>query len=463
MAEAAAIYARISDDREGLALGVSRQVEDCRRLAAQRGWPVVDAYVDNDVSAWKGQTRPEYRRMLEDVKAGTVDAVVVWALDRLHRAPRELEEFFEICDAAGVTALASVSGDVDLGTHDGRFLARILGAVARKESDDKSRRIRRKHEELAQAGRVAGGGTRPFGFEADRRTVRESEAIVIRELVQRVLAGDGIRTLCAELNERGVPPVQAEHWRPSSMQRMIVSARIAGLREHRGVIVGRAEWPAIVSVEDSERVRALMSDERRKSQREPRRYLLAGMLRCGQCGATLTSRPREDGSRRYVCVKGVGASGCGHCMIAADALEAWITEAVLYRLDSPQLAKALRQGDGSGEADSFAEGLEEDLAQLDELAAAYGAKKFTMPEWLAARAPIDERIERNRKRLSRMTATTALHGFVGHSEQLRMVWNDLPLPRRRAVIAAVLDHAAIGPGTPGRRFDPARITPAWRR
>jgi DNA invertase Pin-like site-specific DNA recombinase len=77
MVGAAAIYARISDDREGLALGVSRQVEDCRRLAAKRGWSVVEAYVDNDVSAWRGRARPEYRRMLEDVKAGTVDAVVV--------------------------------------------------------------------------------------------------------------------------------------------------------------------------------------------------------------------------------------------------------------------------------------------------------------------------------------------------------------------------------------------------
>jgi site-specific DNA recombinase len=464
MVGAAAIYARISDDREGLALGVSRQVEDCRRLAEQRGWPVVEAYVDNDVSAWRGRSRPEYRRMLEDVKAGTVDAVVVWALDRLHRAPRELEEFFEICDAAGVTALASVSGDVDLGTHDGRFLARILGAVARKESDDKSRRITRKHEELAQAGKISGGGTRPFGFDDDRRTVREPEAVIIREVVQRILAGDGIRTLCADLDRRGVHPVQAERWHPRALHRMAMSARIAGLREHRGVIVGTAEWPAIISAEDSAKVRALLGDERRKQTREPRRYLLAGMLRCGKCGATLVSRARQDRTPRYVCAKGVGFSGCNGCMILAEPVEAWITEAVLYRLDSPQLAKALRDGDRSTEADNFARALEEDLAQLDELGSAYGAKQITMPEWLAARRPIEERIERARKRLSRMTGTNALDGFVGHSEHLRSVWNELPLSRKRAIIAAVMDHAVIGAGVRGRnRFDPERIQPAWRR
>jgi len=134
-----------------------------------------------DVSAYSGKVRPAYRRMLDDLGGGFLDAVVVWDLDRLHRQPRELEEFFDLCKAAGVSRLASVSGDVDLSTHDGQFLARILGAVAKKESDDKSRRIRRKHEELAQAGKFAGGGTRPYGYEADKRSVRESEALVIRE------------------------------------------------------------------------------------------------------------------------------------------------------------------------------------------------------------------------------------------------------------------------------------------
>lgn len=464
MVDRAAVYARISDDREGLALGVARQVEDCQRLAAQRGWPVADVYVDNDVSAWRGAARPEYRRLLEDVKAGLVDAVVVWALDRLHRAPRELEEFFEVCDAAGGTALASVSGDVDLGTHDGRFLARILGAVARKESDDKSRRIRRKHEELAQAGRVSGGGSRPFGFEPDRRTIREPEAAVLRELVGRLLAGESIRSLCVDLDERGVRPIGSDRWRPSSLKRMIRSARIAGLREHHDVIVGSAEWRAIITADELMKVRALLAENARRKTREPRRYLLAGLLRCGKCGATMVGRPRQDGSRRYVCAKGPGFSGCNGCMIIADPLELWIAEAVLYRLDSPQLAKALAKGDRSNAADSLGLELETDLDQLDELAGAYGAKSITLSEWLAARRPIEERIEAARKRLSRMTATTALDGFVGHADDLRTIWNDLPLARRNAVISAVMDHAVIGPGVRGRNwFDADRVAPVWRR
>jgi site-specific DNA recombinase len=95
----AGIYARISSDREGDQLGVRRQVADCEELAERLGWSVVDRYVDNDVSAYRGKPRPEYRRLLEDIGGRQVDAVVVWHADRLHRHPRELEDFFEVVDA----------------------------------------------------------------------------------------------------------------------------------------------------------------------------------------------------------------------------------------------------------------------------------------------------------------------------------------------------------------------------
>src|SRR6188472_4146785 len=159
VATRAGIYARISSDREADGLAIGRQLDDCERLAEERGWRVVERYIDQDVSAYKGRLRPAYRRLLGDLRTGSIDGVIVYHLDRLHRQPRELEEFFDDCKAAGVDDLASVTGRINLADPDGQFQARILGAVAKKESDGKSRRIRRKHEELAAAGRLSGGGT----------------------------------------------------------------------------------------------------------------------------------------------------------------------------------------------------------------------------------------------------------------------------------------------------------------
>ena len=147
----AGIYARISEDRDETQLGVKRQLEDTEALAEQRGWEVVEHYIDNDLSAWKGGRRPEYRRMLADIEAGHVDAVIVYHADRLHRQPRELEEFINLAEHRKI-ALASVTGDMDLATADGRMKARILGAVAANESDRKSDRIKRK---MLQLGRTA--------------------------------------------------------------------------------------------------------------------------------------------------------------------------------------------------------------------------------------------------------------------------------------------------------------------
>ena len=109
------------------------------------------------------QARPDYARMLTDIRAGRIDAVVVAQLDRLHRRPIELEEFINLADEKHL-ALACVSGDVDLATDDGRFMARVMGAVARKEMERKCWRFKRAAEQRAETGEQW-WSVRPFGFE----------------------------------------------------------------------------------------------------------------------------------------------------------------------------------------------------------------------------------------------------------------------------------------------------------
>jgi site-specific DNA recombinase len=464
MVTAAAIYARISHDPSGEQLGVSRQIEDCRALAERRGWPVAEVYVDDDRSAYSGRPRPEYLRLLDDIAAGSVDGLVVWHLDRLHRQPRELEDFFTVCDGARLSALASVTGDTDLSTHDGRFMARILGAVARKESDDKSRRIRRKHEEMALAGRPGGGGSRPFGYRADRRTVEPSEASAVREAVARVLAGDSLRAVATDWNRRAIPTVGGKAWSVQVLGRMLRSPRLSAQREYRGEIVAAGDWEPIVTSDETARLRAILTDPARRTNREVRRYLLSGgLLRCGRCDAALVARPRTDGERRYICAKGPGLAGCGSIAIMAAPLEALIAEAVLYRLDTPEMAAAL-EGKAREDADTaaLAASLDADRAQLEELARGYGERLITFAEYLAARKPIEARVEVAKRRLSRLTRSGAIDPYVGDSASLRAAWADLPLSRQRAIVAAVLDRAIIRPAVRGRGFDSERVEPVWR-
>lgn len=441
---------------------MSRQLADCEALAARRGWEVVERYVDSDISAYSGKLRPEYRRLLEEIEAGVLDAVVVYHADRLHRHPRELEDFIEVCQATG-TKLATVSGDVDLSTHEGQLMARITGAVARKESDDKSRRIRRKHEEIALAGRVSGGGTRPFGFESDRRTIRPGEAEIVRECAARVLAGDSLRSVCMDLNGRQVATVSGKPWGTQTLRRMLMSPRISGQREHHGEIVAKGEWEPIITAAETQRIQAKLRDPQRRTNKSARRYLLTRLLRCGCCEVKLYSRPRADGSRRYVCATGPNFGGCGKITVVADKVERFVVEAVLHRLDSPELAASLAGRSDDAHAVQWQTEIERDQAQLDELATLWAERTISHSEYLAARPKIEQRQTLAKRRLAALNRTSTLAEHVGNAANLRQRWESLSLTRQEQIVAAVVQHVVVGPGRRGfNRFDPARLTPVWR-
>jgi DNA invertase Pin-like site-specific DNA recombinase len=461
---AAAIYARISSDQEGTGLGVNRQLEDCRRLAAELDWPIAAEYVDNDVSASGGRPRPEYERMLADLSDGSCDAVLVYHVDRLTRRPIELEEFLEVVTAAKVRHVRFVAGgDLDVGNGDGLMVLRLLSAVAANESATKSRRVKRKWDQRAEAGLPHGGYHRPFGYADDKVTVRDDEAKVIRALAQRYLAGESLRSLATWLDQQGIRTVDGGPWKTTTLRAMLSSARIAGLREHRGQVIGAAVWKPIITERLRSRILARMTDLAVSGRRSPRRYLLSGLLRCAKCGNTLYSAARIN-RRRYVCLGGPDHGGCGRLTVVAPPLEALLAEAVLFRLDTPELADALAgRAAQDGHAAALGQQLADDRSQLDELAQLYASKRVSAREWLAARTPIEARIHSNETALARMTRSDALAGLVGQGDRLRTVWERLPLTRQHAIVRAVLDHAVVAAGTSGARtLDPNRVTPVWR-
>ena len=443
---------------------VKRQLEDCRRLAESLGWQVAEEYVDNDVSAFSGKRRPAYERMLQDLTDGLRDAVIVYHVDRLTRRPLELEQFVSTLDAAKVKHVRFVVGDMDLiGTGDGLMVARVMGAIAAHESQTKSRRVRRKMEQNAAAGLPHGGYQRPFGYEDDKITVRPEEAAAIRTLVARFLAGESLRSLATWLDAEGIHTVAGGPWRTPTLRAMLASGRIAGLREHRGEIVGTAMWEAIITEDEHRRVRARIAEKAVSNRRTPQRYLLSGLLRCARCNNRLFSSPRAH-TRRYVCMSGPDHGGCGRLTVVADPLERLIADYVLEVLDSPALAEKLTGRTArDARTAAVAETIAQDREQLDELAAAYAAKQISMREWLAARKPIEERITDAERRLARATNTEALHGLVGQGDALRRQWADLNLSRQHAIVAAVLDHAVIHPGSRGAvALDPERVVPIWK-
>lgn len=461
--KAAAIYARISSDQSGEGLGVARQLQDCRRLAADRGWTVADEYVDNDVSAYRGKARPQYARMLADIEAARIDAVIAYHQDRLTRRPMEWEQFVELCDRAGVEQLATVTSDIDFGNDNGMLVARITAAVAANESARKSARIKRKIQQNVEQGLPNGGANRPFGYEADRLTVRESEAEIIRALAARFLAGESLRSLASWMNAKEIPTTsKAEEWRTPTLRQILAGGRIAGIRDHRGEPAGPAAWPAIITMQQHEQIQAAMRSKQRTGRRTPRRYLLSGLLQCGRCGNRLYSAARQD-RRRYVCSAGPDHGGCGRLTVVAQPVEELIERAVLLRLDTPAMADTLA---GRAAADDRHAALVAEIAAaqatMTELAEMFGGREISRAEWLAARKPAEAKIVGAQRQLDQISGTSALAGLVGNGAALRESWAQLNLDRQHAIVRAVMEYATVLPGMPGARaLDPARIVPRW--
>jgi len=458
------IYVRISKDRGGGGLGVDRQEGDCRQIIADTD-DVVEVYVDNDRDAYSGKPRPAYRRLLADADAGSLDAIVAWHPDRLHRRPVELEEFIDVVERRGLAVQTVRAGNLDLATPAGRMVARQLGAVARYESEHKADRQRAKHRQLALAGRSPGGGTRPFGFDDDGVTVREDEAVVIREAAGRMLAGESLRSVCADLNERGVATPTGGRWQSTPLRRMLTAARLSGQREYRGEIVADAVWPAIISREQTAALRRLFADPARDKRRSARGYLLKGLLRCTDCDSVLVARPRSDGARCYVCANGrldARYGGCGKRRVLAEPIELFVAEAMFARLDSDALRDALAAAAGTA-GDDAQRRVDNTLLRLDELAAAYAQEQITMREWLAAREPLEQALERARRDLAVRAGAGPAGEFAGRAGALREAWDGWTVDRRRTVVASVVERVNVGTGRRGlNRFDPGRFEVVWR-
>jgi site-specific DNA recombinase len=454
------IYLRISDDKNGTQEATSRQREDLGKNAARQGFELVE-YEDVDLSASQRKVRrPQFERLLEDVRDGTIKGILTWRIDRLCRQPRDYVRLEDALEDSGAFLVATDEG-IDTRDAVGRKLIWHRVLQAKEEAENISIRTRRAHEQIAKEGRYSGGGFRPFGYTLSMEIIPE-EAALIREAARRVLAGQSIRSICIDWEKREVMSSAGKHWQESPLRRLLMKPILAGKREHKGVIYA-GSWKAILSQEKSAKLQHLLGDKaRRTTYTHARSHLLSGFLICGRCGARLICRATVDKKRRYVCVKQPGMNGCNGLARLADPVEDVVTEMVAWALDGQKMKKYLeRQGK---EADSaLVDSIKADERQLEEFAKDYANQRISRIEWLAARDTVQVRLEQARKTLGKRAGTRVLKEiYAGFS--VREQWEQRPLDWKRAVIATMIDKIIIHPSPVrgSRTFEPELIEPIWR-
>lgn len=476
---AAAVYLRISSDPTGQALGVARQREDCVALCAAKGWTPVE-YVDNDVSASSAKKRPAYERMLTDIRDGRIGAVVAWDLDRLHRRPIELERFMDLADAHRL-ALATVSGDVDLSTAQGRLTARLKGAVARHEVEHKSDRQKRAAQQKASRGEPQWRNA--FGYLRDgSRTPDPVTAPLVKQAYESILSGGSISDIAREWNAAGAYGLTGKPWSASTVSLFLRKPRNAGLRDHNGEIVGAGTWPALVDQETWRAAQAVLDAPGRAPGRKTvRKHLLTGVLRCGNpgCGGYLSGqwvmqptggksgRPKagavKEPSGQVAHSITYGCKSCRGVSIRAEHVEPMVYAAVAERLARPDAVDLLKVAEhDAAEAERLRAEKQRLYAQIREAEAEYDDGVIDGRRLAARKERVTEKLDAIERRQMDQERLRVFDGLpLGTPEVVERV-RALSPDRLRAVIdvLVVFEVAPVGKG--GRVFNPDRVSAVWK-
>jgi DNA invertase Pin-like site-specific DNA recombinase len=460
----AIIYLRISMDRTGQQLGVTRQLEDCERKARERGVEVLGIEKDNDVSAYSGRRRPGFEAVLDAVNSGAAKMIIAWSLDRLQRNRRDELRLYEAC-RNNDAQLALVNGaDLDFSTAAGRFVADALGSVARMEVEMKSDRQRRAAEQAAAAGKRS-GGRRPFGYEADGMTVRPAEAEAVASGFASFVAGMALGEIARAWNARGFTTGQARRgknagqpspWTRSSVRDVLSNPRYMGKRAHKGEIVADAVWPSIVEEETWLAAQAILAH--RAGQQAPRsaKYLLSGIGRCGVCGGNIYAGGNaRRGVRAYRC-----AETTGHFARMAGPVEKYVVEMILRRVAHPDaldlLTDATRPDLPKLRAEATAL-----RRRLNSLATDFADGDLTAQQLRAATARINEKLAAAENAMADAGRVDLLGPLI-RTDDARSAWDCLSDSTKRAVVDTLVTVTVHPPGRGTRNFNPDTVTLRWK-
>lgn len=438
----AAVYTRISKDRSGLSANTGIQLSECHEYCAEQGWDVVAAYEENDISASRYSTKPRplYQQLIGLVRAGKVDVIVATEGERLMRRPDEMSALIDLAEQHPLRIALTNDDGYDLTDADGIYRARTAVALAERESRKISRRQKRKKAAQARQG-LPTGGRRPYGYEADMVTVNEAEAAALGQMADKVLHGWGFNSVATWANAQGYLTTTGRPFLGVTVCNMLKKPRYAGLRQYHEATYP-AVWPAIFDAQTWERLQIELRLRSERNVPKARTYLLTGLLECGKCGGKLNGskkrdRPGKPTRRTYICIS------CRKLRRNADALDWYVRELVIYRLDSPDMA-ALLKPDDDGQLKALLELRELRQAKLNHLVDDYAEGLLTREQFARAKATAEALLAETEAELDRATRQAAgIALSAGHT--LKEAWDANPTEWRRSLIELLVKKVTVLP------------------
>lgn len=373
---------RLSRDKDE-STSVVRQRQAVETWAQQNGHTVVDWAQDLDVSGsvapWERQELGQWlpstigkdaspaaqERAWTESRAAEFDILCAWRLDRVTRRVLHLAGLVEWSNAHG-KGLVSASEGFDITSGMGRVFVQILAALAEGELEAIRERSRSSFTHLTATGRWRGGFV-PYGYrtvkaatgEGWRLDIDEETSAVVRDIAERIIAGESANSVTRSLNEQGVPiPLDAQRlragktlekrgeWRVGNLLKMLRSHTLQGHSEvtekHQGtdgktttatrVVRGENGLPLqraepILDRETWERLQAALdTNGSKRTGSRSNGSLLLQVAFCA-CGEPMYAAQGRGGVRYYRCgLRGRASKACGIPGMRADEAEGLVVE-----------------------------------------------------------------------------------------------------------------------------------------
>lgn len=477
----ARLYARVSTDEQSRSgYSLAAQDEKMRAFCSIHDWIVAGVYVEEGVSA-KNLDRPKYKQMMSEAQTG--DVIVVYKLDRLTRSVRDLDDLLKEFENRGLS-FSSVTENFETTSATGRLMMRMIAEFAQWERETIAERSTFGKRKKLQMGEW-GGGCVPFGYRGvpsqrvkNGRTLLDlvpdlERAHIVPMIFERYLAGQGIRSIAMWLNnELGVVSQYGKKFHNLTISRILTNPIYCG-DVHRGrrlkkTAVERVEGSheALVSREIFERVQVTFKERKLEAPRQATgQYPLAGVARCGVCGARIDAMMRGGRSIGYIyrCHNASIGVGCMLKQIGGKIAEELVLREIENSVQMPtdidafvadaQQVMSERAGFDRAEAERLHHDLSETEAAVGRWKRLFERGKLDEDGYLAEVEPhlalvktIKARLDEYETKKAPLPSREALSVLTLN---MRDMWDEFTPPERRAWLrqfAALGIHFLLYPG-----------------
>ena len=213
----AGLYPRVSTDdqvREGFSL--DEQEKEMKKLCMYKNYQIYKVYREEGVSA-KNMNRPKFQEMMQDLKDGKINRIIVYKLDRLTRSIQDLEVICKLIEKYHCS-LDSVSEEINTDTAMGVFFIRMTTILAQLEIERTSERTKFGLKGAAKNGHFCGKA--PIGYRKINKelVIDDLESEVVKEIFDDYINGLSVCTITKKLNNKNA---LNRNWRTTTIDRML--------------------------------------------------------------------------------------------------------------------------------------------------------------------------------------------------------------------------------------------------